>query len=64
MQLSPRAHEATGEPWAELLVVLAHETRHRAGSTRQLRWSDIDFANRRIHWRGEVDKIGNDCYTP
>lgn len=50
--------------WAELLVVLAHETGHRAGSIRQLRWSDIDFANRRIHWRGEVDKIGNDHYTP
>ena len=50
--------------WAELFVVLSHETGHRAGSIRQLRWSDVDFDRGRIHWRGETDKIGNDHYTP
>lgn len=50
--------------WAELFVVLSHETGHRAGSIRQLRWSDVDFAGGRIHWRGEADKIGNDHSTP
>ncbi len=50
--------------WAELFAVLAHETGHRAGSIRQLRWSDVDFAGTRIHWRGEMDKIGNDHFTP
>jgi integrase len=44
--------------------VLAHETGHRAGSIRQLRWSDVDLPGKRIHWRGENDKIGNDHFTP
>ena len=50
--------------WSELFVVLSHETGHRAGSIRQLRFSDIDFTARRAHWRGEVDKIKNDHWTP
>lgn len=50
--------------WAELIVVLAHDTGHRAGSIRQLRWSDVDLNSKRIHWRAETDKIGNDHWTP
>lgn len=48
----------------ELFTTLAHETGHRRGSIRQLRWSDIDFHNRRIHWVGTQEKTGNDHTTP
>ncbi len=41
-----------------LALVLAHETGHRIGAIRQLRWSDIDFAAARVKWRGETDKQG------
>lgn len=50
--------------WAELFVVLSHETGHRAGSIRQLRFLDVDFEHGRLHWRGEADKIRNDHHTP
>ena len=33
-------------------LVLAHETGHRIGAIRQLRWSDIDFEGGAIRWRG------------
>jgi integrase len=49
---------------AECFVVLAWYTGHRAASIRQLRWSDIDLERGRIHWRGEVDKIGYDHWNP
>jgi integrase len=51
-------------PRAELFTVLAWYTGHRSASIRQLRWSDVDFDNVRIHWRGEVDKIGYDHWNP
>ena len=41
----------------ECLVVLAWKTGHRAGSLRQLRWSDVDLEAGRMHFRGENDKI-------
>ena len=50
--------------WAELFVVLAHDTGHRAKSIRQLKWSDVDLSGKRIHWRAATDKIGNDHWTP
>jgi integrase len=49
---------------AELFAVLAWYTGHRSASIRQLRWSDIDLEGARIHWRGEVDKIGYDHWNP
>jgi integrase len=48
----------------ELFTILAHETGHRRGSIRQLRWNDIDFQTRRIHWVGTQEKTGNDHTTP
>ena len=57
------ASTAIGAP-AELFVVLAHETGHRGASIRCLRWSDVDFAAKRIHWLGSNDKMGNDHTTP
>jgi integrase len=47
----------------ELALVMAHETGHRIGAIRLLRWSDVDLDHGRIRWRGENDKIGNDHVT-
>ena len=45
-------------------LVLAHETGHRIGAVRQLRWSDIDAENRAVSWRKVNDKIGMGHETP
>ena len=45
-------------------LVLAHETGHRIGAIRQLRWSDIDFEGGAIRWRAEHDKTGFGHVTP
>ena len=45
-------------------LVLAHETGHRIGSIRQLRWSDVDIDARTIRWRGEHEKTGYEHRTP
>ncbi|MDE2870500.1 MAG: site-specific integrase [Gemmatimonadota bacterium] len=45
-------------------LVLAHETGHRIGAIRQLRWSDIDFDGGTIVWRAEHDKAGYGHRTP
>ena len=48
----------------ECFVKLAWYTGHRGNSIRQLRWTDVDLEGRRIHWRGENDKIGLDHWNP
>ena len=45
-------------------LVLAHETGHRIGAIRQLRWSDIDLEGGVIRWRGEHEKTGYEHRTP
>ncbi len=45
-------------------LVLAHETGHRIGAIRNLRWEDIDFEGRAILWRAEHDKSGHEHVTP
>ncbi len=45
-------------------LVLAHETGHRIGAIRQLRWSDIDLEARIIRWRAENEKTGYEHRTP
>ena len=47
-----------------IALVLAHETGHRIGALRQLRWSDIDMEARVIRWRGEHEKTGYEHRTP
>ena len=47
-----------------LALVLAHETGHRIGAIRQLRWSHIDFEGGTIVWRAEHDKSGYEHTTP
>ena len=45
-------------------LVITHETGHRIGAIRQLRWSDIDLEARVIRWRGEHEKTGYEHRTP
>ena len=45
-------------------LVLAHETGHRIGAIRQLRWSDIDFEGKTIRWRAKHEKTGYEHVTP
>jgi len=58
--------KASGEigPQFELALILAHETGHRIGSIKLLRWSDVDWEKSTIRWRGENDKIGFEHVTP
>ena len=42
----------------EAMLLLGRETGRRNSSIRQLRWSDVDFASKRITWRAESDKTG------
>ena len=58
-----RVAAASMSPRAELFALLAWFTGHRPASIRQLRWSDLDLVNVRIHWRGEIDKIGYDHWN-
>lgn len=51
-------------PYMRPLFVLAHETGHRIGSIRQLRWSDVDFDARTVTWRAESDKERRAHVTP
>ena len=45
-------------------LVLAHETGHRIGAIRQLRWSDIDLERGAVLWRKEHEKTGHEHRTP
>ena len=45
-------------------LVLAHETGHRIGAIRKLRWSDIDFDRETVRWRSEHEKTGYEHRTP
>ena len=45
-------------------LVLAHETGHRIGAIRQLRWPDIDMRAGVIRWRAEHEKSGFEHRTP
>ena len=45
-------------------LVLAHETGHRIGAIRKLRWSDIDLEGGVVRWRAEHEKTGYEHRTP
>ena len=45
-------------------LVLAHETGHRIGAIRHLRWPDIDLEGGVIRWRAEHEKTGYEHATP
>ena len=48
----------------QVALVLAHETGHRIGAIRELRWSDIDLDAGLIQWRAEHEKTGYEHVTP
>ena len=45
-------------------LVLAHETGHRIGAIRSLRWSDIDLEGGVVRWRAKHEKTGYEHRTP
>ncbi|WP_420448548.1 tyrosine-type recombinase/integrase [Candidatus Palauibacter sp.] len=45
-------------------LVLAHETGHRIGAIRNLRWADIDFEGEAVRWRAKHEKTGYEHITP
>ena len=45
-------------------LVLAHETGHRIGAIRKLRWCDIDLEGGVVLWRAEHEKTGYEHATP
>lgn len=51
-------------PTFRLAVVLAHETGHRIGSIRRLRWADLDLEAEVVLWRAEFDKMRREHRTP
>jgi len=54
-----------GMDWRfRVALVIAHETGHRIGASRQLRWSDVDVEGKTIRWRGEHEKTGYAHRTP
>lgn len=58
--------ETAGEvDWrAELALVLAHETGHRIGAVRRLKWSEVDLETGAVHWCAGTDKSGHRHTTP
>ncbi len=56
---------ANGIDWRfHVALVLAHETGHRIGAIRQLRWSDVALEARSIRWRANTEKTGHEHVTP
>lgn len=56
---------ASGVDWRfHAALVLAHETGHRIGAIRQLRWSDIDMDGAQISWPAPTEKTGYEHVTP
>ena len=45
-------------------LMVAHETGHRIGAIRQLRWSDVDLEGGVVRWRAEHEKSGYEHRTP
>lgn len=46
-----------------LALIVVHETGHRIGAVRLLRWSDLDLERQLVRWRAENDKIGYEHET-
>ena len=45
-------------------LILVHETGHRIGSVRRLRWEDLEVRETWIRWREATDKVGWEHDTP
>ena len=56
---------SVGMDWRfRVALVIAHETGHRIGAIRKLRWSDVDMEGGVIRWRAEHEKTGYEHRTP
>jgi integrase len=53
----------TIHPLFRLALIVVHETGHRIGAVRLLRWSDLDLEHQLVRWRRENDKIGYEHET-
>lgn len=51
-------------PLFRLALIVTHETGHRIGAVRLLRWSDINFEAQEVRWRAENDKRKFEHVTP
>jgi integrase len=51
-------------PLFELALILAHETGHRIGAIRLMRWSHVDLKGGTVLWPAINDKIGFEHTTP
>ena len=51
-------------PLFDLALVLAHETGHRIGAIRQLKWSDVNLDKENVRWDAGSDKLGVEHTTP
>jgi integrase len=51
-------------PTFRLLLIMVHETGHRIGAVRQLRWSDVQLDEEQVTWPAETDKQGRKHTTP
>ena len=56
--------DAEYEALLRVALVLGHETGHRTGAIRQLRWSDIDLERGVVLGRKEHEKTGHGHRTP
>ena len=52
------------DPRLALALILCNDTGHRLNSVRQIRWVDIDFEEKMIHWRADSDKMKREHKTP
>lgn len=59
VEVAPQVSRSFG-----LALTLTHETGHRIGAVRLLRWSDVDLTAKTVRWRAENDKIGMEHTTP
>ncbi len=51
-------------PLFELALIMAHETGHRIGAIRLMRWSHVDLRGGMVLWPAASDKIGFEHTTP
>ena len=60
-----RLEVSVGMDWRfRVALVIAHETGHRIGAIRKLRWSDVDIEAGVTWWRAEHEKTGYEHRTP
>jgi integrase len=52
------------DPLFELAVIVTHETGHRIGSVRHLRWSDLELKRKWVRWVSAHDKMKTEHEGP